>query len=71
MVVASGDMNAQVGETHEGFEGVHEGMGFRKRNAEGERLLELAEASELILLNTLFKKSQNHLVTYENEQNQA
>ena len=42
MLVLSGDMNAHVGEISDGFEGVHGGRGFGRRNLEGESFLELA-----------------------------
>lgn len=71
IIVVAGDMNAHVGENCDGYEGVHGGMGFGRRNVEGERLLELAEAAEMIILNTLFKKRRNHLITYKSGQDET
>ncbi|XP_066947144.1 uncharacterized protein [Macrobrachium rosenbergii] len=48
-------MNAQVGESADGFEGIHGGRGFGRGNQEGERLLELAEAMNVVVLNTQFE----------------
>ena len=55
-LVVSGDFNAHVGEDADGFEMVHGGNGFGERNMEGEMMLECAEANELAVLNTWFKK---------------
>ena len=71
MLILSGDMNAHVGEISDGFEGVHGGRGFGRRNLEGERFLELAEAMNLVLLNTQFKKRRSHLVTYKSGHNET
>ncbi|XP_066947146.1 craniofacial development protein 2-like [Macrobrachium rosenbergii] len=46
----------------------HGGRGFGRRNQEGERLLELAEAMNLVVLNTQFEKRRSHLVTYKSGQ---
>ena len=65
VLVIAGDMNAHVGENSDGFEGVHGGRGIGERNQEGERFLELAEAMNLVILNTQFMKRRSHLVTYK------
>ena len=64
-LVVCGDFNAHVGEDADGFEMVHGGNGFGERNMEGEMMLECAEANELAVLNTWFKKDYNKRVTYE------
>ena len=60
-----GDMNGHVGKEVNGFEGVHGGYGFVSRNVEGEMLLEFADAMDLVVANTWFKKDEGKLVTYE------
>ncbi|XP_066947074.1 uncharacterized protein [Macrobrachium rosenbergii] len=70
LLVLSGDMDAHVGESSDGFEGIHEGRGFGRRNQEGNRLLELADAMNLVVLNTQFEK-RDHLVTYKSGQNET
>ena len=52
-------------ESVEGFEGVHGGFGFGKRNVEGEMILEFAEALNFVVANTWFKKNEGRLITYE------
>ena len=70
-IIIAGDMNAQVGENCDGYEGVHGGLGFRRRNLEGERLLEVAEAADMTTLSTMFKKRRNHLITYKSGGNET
>ena len=45
-----GGLNGHVGSEIDGFEGVHGGFGFGKRNVEG--VLETADALNLAVLNT-------------------
>ena len=44
------DLNGHVGSEIDGFEGVHGGFGFGKRNVEGEMILETADALNLAVL---------------------
>jgi hypothetical protein len=52
-----GDLNEHVGSTKVGFNGVHEGFGYGSRNQEEEGILNFALAYDLIITNTLFRKS--------------
>ena len=63
--VLLGDFNGHVGKHSAGYEGVHRGFGYGRRNAEGERLLEFADSFGLKIMNTWFKKEIEKLVTYE------
>jgi exonuclease III len=56
LLVLGGDLNGHVGEKADGFEGVHGGHGFGRRNVEGETILEFGDAMEMVLCNTWFKK---------------
>ena len=47
----------------EGFEGVHKGFGFGKRNVEGEMILEFADVSNFVVANNWFKKNDGGLIT--------
>ena len=58
-----GDLNGHVGSEVDGFESVHGGIGFGKRNVEGEMILETADALKLAILNTWKERK---LFTYEN-----
>ena len=64
-LLIGGDLNGHVGAGVEGFEGVHGGFGFGKRNVEGEMILEFADAWNYVVANTWFKKDEGRLITYE------
>jgi hypothetical protein len=64
-VVVCGDMNGHVGAEKDGFGGIHGGYGYGTRNTEGEMLLEFADAMDLAVANTWFKKDDRKLVTFE------
>jgi hypothetical protein len=59
-----GDFNGHVGSTRVGFYGVHGDFGYGSRNQEGEGILNFALAYDLIVANTLFRKSVSYLVTF-------
>lgn len=64
-IILGGDLNGHVGAVSDGYVGVHGGHSFGTRNAEGERILEFCDALDMTVCNTLFKKDENKLVTYE------
>ncbi|HXJ94687.1 MAG TPA: reverse transcriptase domain-containing protein [Terriglobia bacterium] len=70
-LIVCGDMNGHVGENAQGFEGVHGGNGFGERNVEGEMLLEFAEAMELAVVNTWFRKEACKRITYESGEDKS
>ena len=59
-----GDLNGHVESEIDGFEGVHGGFGFGKRNMEGEMILETADALNLAVLNTWFKKKEEREIVH-------
>ena len=65
MNMIGGDMNGHVGAEVDGFEGVHGGYGFGRRNVDGEILLEFADALDFAIVNTWFKKEVGKMITYE------
>ena len=58
----SGDMNGHFGVEVVGFEGVHGGYGFGRRNVDGEMLLEFADALDFAIVNTWFKKEVRKMI---------
>jgi hypothetical protein len=51
------DLNEHVGSTRVDFDGVHRGFRYESRNQEWEGMLNFALAYDLIVVNTLFRKS--------------
>ncbi|EYC25573.1 hypothetical protein Y032_0011g1280 [Ancylostoma ceylanicum] len=64
VLLLGGDLNGHVGEEREGFNRWHGGYGYGMRNEEGQRILEFAAVSDLIIANTQFRKRKSHLVTF-------
>ncbi|KAG9283636.1 craniofacial development protein 2-like, partial [Astyanax mexicanus] len=63
-LVIGGDLNGHVGSTRNGFHQYHGGQGYGTRNDDGQRILECAEAHNLAIVNTFFRKNAPHLITY-------
>ena len=64
-VLICGDFNGHIGASAAGYEEVHGGLVFGKKNADGERVLEFSVANNLLVANSWFKKKSEHLVTYQ------
>ena len=58
------DFSGHVAKRNDGFEGVHGGYGFGKRNAWGRRLLEFCDKKELCVANTWFEKEKQRKIKY-------
>ena len=65
LIFPCGDWNGHIGSDAAGYEGIHGGYAFGDRNIDGERLLEFAVASNLVIGNSFFAKRANHLITDE------
>lgn len=65
LIIIGGDLNGHVGKVANGYEEVHGGYGYGIRNIEGERILEMGSALDMVVCNTLFKKRESRLVTYK------
>ena len=63
-LIIGGDLNGHVGSGRDGFESVHGGFGMGNRNEAGSGIMEFAQAYDLSIMNTWFKKQESHLVTY-------
>ncbi|WP_161412682.1 hypothetical protein, partial [Klebsiella pneumoniae] len=65
-VFIGGDLNGHVGKEIEDFKSIHGGYGFGETNEGGRTILDFALAYEFVIANTLFKKRDDHLITYKN-----
>ncbi|XP_049357221.1 uncharacterized protein LOC125821908 [Solanum verrucosum] len=63
-IVIGRDFNGHIWATSDGFDVVHGGFGFGKRNGGGTSLLNFAKAFELLIANSCFPKKENHMVTF-------
>ena len=64
-------MNGHVGRDADGYGGVHGGMAFATRNAEGKRILEFGDAVGMAVCNTFFNKEDSKLITYQSRDNRS
>ena len=67
-LLVGGDFNGHVGASNRGFEEVHGGHGLGVQNDEGLCLLDFALSYEMKIINTMFIKAENHLITYKSGQ---
>ena len=51
-----GDFNGHIGKAALGYEGIHGGYGFGKRNVDGERILKFAVTNNLVVGKSKFVK---------------
>jgi len=65
-VIIGGDLNGHVGKDENGYREIHREYGFGEINNEGKYILDFAMAYGLIIINTRFKKWDEHLITYKN-----
>ncbi|KAE8696948.1 Methylcrotonoyl-CoA carboxylase subunit alpha [Hibiscus syriacus] len=63
-VFIGGDFNGHIGSATDGYDGVHGGFGYGRRNDEGRTLLEFATAHDLVITNSLFNKRDANLITF-------
>ncbi|XP_058216771.1 uncharacterized protein LOC131327642 [Rhododendron vialii] len=66
-----GDFNGHVGVHKQGYEKAHGGFGFGDLNEGGRRILDFAVAFDLIVGNTLYRKREEHLITFESGPNKS
>ena len=65
MLLICGDFNGHIGKATLGYEDIHGGYGFGKRNIDGERILEFTAANNLVVANSKFVKKDNLLIMYQ------
>jgi len=59
-----GDFNGHIGGDSGGYESAREGFSFGVRNSGGVAILDFAIAYDLLVVNSLLKKKEDHLVTF-------
>ena len=64
-VVIGADFNGHVGEGNRGNDNIMGRYGDKTRNAEGQMVVDFATRMEMAVLNTYFKKREEHRVTYK------
>ena len=64
-VVIGTDFNGHVGEGNRGNENIMGRYGDKARHAEGQMVVDFATIMEMAVLNTYFKKREDHRVTYK------
>jgi hypothetical protein len=63
-----GDLNGHIGTTSASFKAVHGGFGYGSRNQEGDEVLDIAIAFDLLIANTFLRKRESHLLIYSSGQ---
>ncbi|KAI5099616.1 hypothetical protein C0J45_10168 [Silurus meridionalis] len=64
-LVIGADFNGHVGEGNRGDEEVMGRYGFKERNVEGQLVVDFAKRMKMAVVNTYFKKKEDHRVTYK------
>nr|XP_016455483.1 PREDICTED: craniofacial development protein 2-like [Nicotiana tabacum] len=59
-----GDINGHIGLSVGGYGEVYSGFGFEDRNGGGTSLLDFSRAFELVIMNSIFSKKDEHLITF-------
>ena len=60
-----GDFNGHIGAEVGGYDTTHGRFGYGERNNGGISVLDFAVAYELVVVNSFFKKKEDHLVTFK------
>ncbi|XP_071739769.1 uncharacterized protein [Rutidosis leptorrhynchoides] len=63
-LLIGGDLNGHIGSNVEGYPGAHGGFGYGVRNEEGLSILDFAVAHDLVVANSLFRKTNAQLATF-------
>jgi len=63
-LIIGGDFNGHIWSRAKGYETVHGGLGYGVRNNGGVSILDFAVAYDLSIVNSYFRKREEHLVTF-------
>ena len=64
-LIIGGDLNGHVGKERGGYEEVMGIYGFGDRNREGEYILDFCLGKGLRIMNTMFKKEREKMITFK------
>ena len=64
LVILGDGINGHVGKDENGYDVIHGGFGNGGRNLEGERIIEMGSALDMIVYYTFFKKCDTRLIVY-------
>jgi len=64
-LLIGGDFNGHIESRGEGYEMVHGGLGYGVKNSAGVSILDFAVAYDLSVVNSYFRKREEHLVTFK------
>ena len=64
-IVIAADLNGHVGERNAGDEKVMGSFGVGNRNHEGQMVVDFAKGTDMALVNTFYKKKEEHRITYK------
>ena len=64
-IILGGDFNGHVGKEAGQYAGSHGGFGVGILNEEGKSILDFSMAYDLKIVNTCFRKREEHLITYK------
>ena len=62
--MVGGDMNGLIGNGNDAIKRAHGGNAFGEGNEDGEKIVDLALSFDLVIGNTVFRKKNEHLITY-------
>ena len=64
-VFLGGDFNGNIGKKVDSYESVYDSFGLGARNKSGEHLLQFSLARDLVIANSIFRKKEEHLITFK------
>jgi len=63
--IIGGDMNGHVGSGNDAISRIHGGNAYGNGDEDGEKVIDLALSFDMVIGNTLFRKRNEHLITYK------
>ena len=62
--MVGGDMNGHIGNGNDAIRRIHGGNAFGEGKEDGEKIVDLALTFDLVIRNAIFRKKNEHLITY-------